>query len=234
MIIFISIIVIFLCLFKIYTWHNENKNLQKIDQEIKKDTVFEQIEPPPIIETTENTSVPKTDPYWEFINTPFLKVDIQKLQEKNSDIIGWLKVNNTNINYPYVQTQNNTYYLTHDLYKEANGGGWVFLDYRNNRSLNNKNNIIYAHGRENKTMFGTLQNTLKSDWYTNKNNYIIETVSEKESFKWQIFSIYKIPNTSDYIKTNFKTENEYNLFIKKLKKEVSIILTLTLPILVVF
>ena len=56
-----------------------------------------------------------------------------------------------------------------------NGGGWVFLDYRNNNDFNNKNSIIYAHGRKNKTMFGTLLNILNEDWYQNKDNYVIKT-----------------------------------------------------------
>ena len=56
---------------------------------------------------------------------------------ENEDIFGWIEVPNTNINYPVTKTTNNEYYLTHDLYKRANGGGWVFLDYRNQIDFSN-------------------------------------------------------------------------------------------------
>lgn len=66
-----------------------------------------------------------------------------------------MKVNGTNINYHFVQANDNIYYLTHSFNKSYNAVGWVFLDYRNNNT-NNKNTIIYAHGRTNKTMFGVI------------------------------------------------------------------------------
>ena len=166
----------------------------------------------------DETKIDASDPYWDFINTSFLSIDYSKLREKNKDIIGWVKVNSTNINYPVVQYSDNEYYLTHDLYKNYNGGGWVFLDYRNKNDFNNKNSIIYAHGRENKTMFGTLKNILNKEWYQNKDNYVIKTSSLSGSYVWQVFSVYKIPDTNDYIKTNFSTDSEYQTFLNLITK----------------
>ena len=58
-------------------------------------------------------------------------------KEFNKDIVGWLKVNNTNIDYPFVKYIDNKYYLTHNLNKEKSTAGWIFLDYRNNINLKN-------------------------------------------------------------------------------------------------
>ena len=52
-----------------------------------------------------------------------VEADFNKLKEKNADIKAWIKVNNTNINYPVVQANNNSFYLTHNLYKEQNSAG---------------------------------------------------------------------------------------------------------------
>ena len=94
-------------------------------------------------------------------------------KEFNKDIVGWIKINNTNIDYPFVKYIDNKYYLTHNLNKEKSTAGWIFLDYRNNINLKNKNSIIYGHARKDKTMFGTLKYVLKKEWYKNKENQII-------------------------------------------------------------
>ena len=54
-----------------------------------------------------------------------------KLKRINSDTVGWIEVESTNIGYPIVQTTDNNYYLTHSFDKASNDAGWVFMDYRN-------------------------------------------------------------------------------------------------------
>lgn len=175
------------------------------------------------IQDTENTEiiepvieVPKENPYWDYINMNMINVDFSDLKRTNPDVVGWLKVNGTNINYPFVQSSDNDYYLTHSFNKSYNGGGWVFLDYRNN-GTNNKNTIIYAHGRSDKTMFGTLKNVLNNGWLNNTNNYVIKISTETENSLWQVFSVYRIPTTSDYLQTNFNDDIEYQNFLDMIK-----------------
>ena len=63
--------------------------------------------------TLNSNNKDKTDPYWEYIKMNLIDVDFDSLEKVNSDIKGWIKVNGTNINYPFVQTNNNDYYLNH-------------------------------------------------------------------------------------------------------------------------
>ena len=147
-----------------------------------------------------------------------LNVDFKELKKTNNQTKGWIQVNGTTINYPFVQTQDNIFYLTHSFDKSYNEAGWVFLDYRNNINELDRNTILYAHGRMNKTMFGSLKNIIKSDWYSNKDNYVIKMSTETENTLWQVFSVYKIPTTNDYIQVNFSSDEEYNKFLNKLKK----------------
>lgn len=160
--------------------------------------------------------IPKENPYWDYIKMNMIDVNFDNLKKINNDVVGWIKVNGTNINYPFVQSKDNKYYLTHSFSKSYNNAGWVFLDYRNN-NINNRNTIIYAHGRTDKTMFGTLRKVLNNGWINNTNNYVIKISTEKENSLWQIFSIYHIPTTNDYLQTEFKDEREYQRFLNILK-----------------
>ena len=160
--------------------------------------------------------IPKENPYWDYIKMNMIDVNFDNLKKINSDVVGWIKINGTNINYPFVQSKDNKYYLTHSFSKSYNNAGWVFLDYRNN-NINNKNTIIYAHGRTDKTMFGTLRKVLNNGWINNTNNYVIKISTEKENSLWQIFSIYHIPTTNDYLQTEFKDKREYQRFLNILK-----------------
>ena len=144
-----------------------------------------------------------------------IDVNFDKLLELNSDTKGWIQVKGTNINYPFVQAKDNDYYLKRSFNKSYNQAGWVFLDFRNNYT-DNKNTIIYAHGRTDTTMFGSLKNILKSDWLKNEDNYVVKIATPHEISLWQVFSIYRIPTTSDYIKTEFKSDDDFIDFTKML------------------
>ena len=72
-----------------------------------------------------------------------LNPDWDKLKEVNPDIIAWIYIEGTDINYPIVQTTDNSYYLNHSVYKEENPYGAVFLDYETPSDLNNKNYLLF-------------------------------------------------------------------------------------------
>lgn len=214
--IFISIIVF--CLIKIFIWGKDNKDTSKVINDITNAVNVTLRDDDDNTELVNDTNEEETSDYWYYIKFPLIDVDITELKEKNSDTVGWINVNNTNINYPFVQTKDNSYYLNHSFDKKYNEAGWVFLDYRNNNDLNNKNTILYAHSRLDKTMFGSLSKVLKSSWYNNKDNHIIRLSTDTENTLWQIFSVYKIPEESYYITTNFNSNKEYTKFLNTIKQ----------------
>ena len=166
-------------------------------------------------ETVEQVEEPPADnPYWAYIKMKLIDVDFTELKQVNTDTVGWISVNGTNINYPFVQSNDNKFYLNHSFDKTYNDAGWVFLDYRNNFDLS-KNNILYAHARADKTMFGSLHNTLKDEWLNNKDNHVIKISTVKENSLWQIFSIYSLETESYYITTHFKNDDEFSQYIIK-------------------
>ncbi len=204
-------------LFNIFLWNKDNKANENNLKDIEENTEIK------IVKDNDNTEfinkpLDENDDYWYYSTFDLIDVDLKKLKEKNNDTIGWLNVNNTNINYPFVKSSDNDYYLHHSFDKSYNNAGWVFLDYRNNKNLTDKNNIIYGHHRVNNTMFTSLLNTLNESWYTNKDNHIIRVSLENGNSLWQIISVYKIPVESYYITTKFNNDNEFITFLDTISK----------------
>ncbi len=136
----------------------------------------------------------------------------------NSDTVGWLTLNNTNIDYPVVQAGDNSYYLKHNYDRNKDYSGWVFMDYRNYTETLDKNTIIYGHNRyDSGVMFGTLGNVLEKEWYENKDNLKITFNTLYNDYTWQIFSIYRINVTSDYLRVVFSSDSEFLNFINQIK-----------------
>lgn len=66
-------------------------------------------------------------------------------------------------------------------------------------------------------MFGSLKNLLESDWYTDTNNHVIKLSTENQNSLWQVFSIYHLPTTNDYLKVSFQNDSEFASFTKMLQ-----------------
>ena len=215
-ILLISITIFTISIKNIIFWYIDSKATIKELDNISKNTTIKDISDTNDTEIIPpENDIPSTDPYWSYISVNLIDVDFNNLLSINKDTIGWIQVPGTNVNYPFVKTTDNSYYLTHSFDKTYNSSGWVFLDYRNNFT-NDKNTIIYAHGRYDNTMFGSLRNITTNGWLNNLDNFIIKISTPEENTLWQVFSIYKIPTTSDYLEVSFATEEEFQNFTNKL------------------
>ena len=161
---FITCLIIFLNSFlNIIKWDKENRKTLEKSNELQNMVNISEVNDNQVNTILVSSDDEKDDSnYWYYTKMNLMNVNIDNLFNQNNDIVGWINVPGTNINYPFVQTKDNKYYLTHSLDKSKNSAGWVFLDYRNDINNLSKNTIIYAHGRTDKTMFGSLKNILKS------------------------------------------------------------------------
>jgi len=215
----LCLITLIISLTNIKSWTKENRETKKQLEIINQNTkIEEKTDNENTIIIEQELDIPKTSPYWEYTKMELINVNFSKLKNINSNTVGWIQVNGTNINYPFVQTKNNAYYLDHSFDKTYNKAGWVFLDYRNNINHLDKNTILYAHSRLNETMFGSLKKTLDKKWLKNTDNHVIKISTEIENSLWQVFSIYHIKETSDYLKINFNTNTDFNDFSNMLIK----------------
>lgn len=144
-------------------------------------------------------------------------IDFASLKAENPDTVAFLKVKGTDIEYVVVKGADNDYYLKKDFNKNYNSAGWIFADYRNKFDGTDKNLIIYGHNMIDGSMFGTLKNILKPEWYENPENREILLITEQGKFKYQTFSVYSIEAEDYYINTEFKDEEEHFFFLNEIK-----------------
>ncbi len=178
-------IIFIIALINIIIWYEENKKVEEILNTVNEYISVEDT-PNEVFESGEEKKTYKVD---------------KKIKRVNKDIIGWIKVDNTKINYPLVKGKDNKYYLKHDLNKRNNSAGWVFMDYRNN--LDDQNIIIYGHHRKNGTMFGSIDDLFKHP----KDGKILLVVNGENRY-YQIFSIYKAKTNESAFQLNFNNFQE--------------------------
>ena len=180
------------------------QEVSSIQEEVKK-----------TMDNSENMDIPDTD---ESTSLTIKNKYIASLLTINPDVVGYLKVNNTAVDYPVVVGPDNKAYLRKNLYGEYDYNGWVFMDFRNSEKFLNDNTIIYGHNMYySDVMFGTLHKALSADWYNNPENLVISFNTMYETMNWQIYSIYSIPKTNDYLKVTFTDAEKKMEFINMTK-----------------
>ena len=146
-------------------------------------------------------------------------INMQKLYEINSDIVGWIRIYNSNIDYPVMQTKNSpNYYLRKNFYKQYSYLGTPYLS--ENCDINISDNlIIYGHHINNSKMFGELENYRKEEYYNSHKIIKLYTLEEKREY--EIISIFTTNAYTGFKYYNFISsgnENEFNTFVNQCKE----------------
>ena len=178
---------------------------KKEDQ--KQENTFEELAE--ILEDKEETKQENTD----------ITINIDKLYEINSDIVGWLKIEDTNINYPVMQTKDRPqFYLRKDFYKKYSQWGTPFL--AENCDIKTSDNlIIYGHHINNLKMFGELEKYKNKEFYNNHKVINFNTIYENADY--EIIAVFKtVAYTGfEYYKfANSSSKQEFDTFIEKCKE----------------
>lgn len=133
-------------------------------------------------------------------------IDWEALWKVNRDIVAWLKIPETKVDYPVVQTKNNSEYLSRDINGDYSIYGAIFLDERlyGTDLGTNPNNIIYGHnmGRWTDVMFGTLKEYLSSPYLKGHERVIL--YAPEGTYHYRIASVAYATESSDIYKTEFK------------------------------
>ena len=151
-------------------------------------------------------------------------LQIAELQKQNPDIIGWIEIEGTNINYPVLQGEDNDYYMTHDYKKEKSTSGSIFLDKDYDWTIPSSNLLIYGHNMRNGLMFQDLLKYESEDFY--KEHQIIRFTTKYEDAEYEIISafrsrVYYKSETNVfryYFFVNAENEEEYNEFVTNAKE----------------
>ncbi len=196
------ILIINLIISYIYIIKNEKEDKEQNE-------VFERLENIII----EDSEVQKTEQQEESIN-------LQKLYELNDDFVGWLKIEDTNISYPVMQTESNRkdYYLRKNFCKQYSQLGTPYIaEYCNIKTSDNI--IVYGHHIKNNQMFGELEKYKKKDFYNNHKTINFNT--KYENADYEIIAVFKTVAYKgfEYYKfVNSSSKHEFDTFIQKCKE----------------
>lgn len=194
--------------YKTIKYFVDNNKTNKVIKEINELAIVDNVD------QSNNTNQEQTE---EVKTEQNFGIDFEALKSINPDIVSYIQVLGTDINYSVVKGVDNEYYLFHNFYKEYDLAGWPFADYENKMNGTDKNIIIYAHNMKNGTMFATLKNVFSEEWQKNKDNRYITYITEDEKATYEIYSIYKVENEDYYRKVNFD-DNEFLRFIEVTKE----------------
>ena len=185
----------------------------------KKENAFEYEEARKIATSAQSTeTVQKTEEYKE--NKPreydpvieqLIATDLKALQEINPEVVGWVYIPETEIDYPVLQHEDNEYYLNHSWENTKNPNGAIFFDCETSTDLTDFNTLVYGHRINNKLMFSGLRKFNSLD-YINAHPSVY-LVTEKGVCRYDIFSAYQTGMQTIAFAMRIETENMRKEFI---------------------
>lgn len=171
-------------------------------------------------ETLPQETEPEEVPYVSPINFPELK-------EENPDTIGWIRVPDTNIDYPVVQGTDNDFYLNHDFYGKESIGGAIYLDFESRGDFVGRNNILYGHNMKNGSMFKDVVR-YKDEEYFKEHQYFSIYTPDRE-IKLKAVACYYGEAQPIVRKTRFKSQESFDAFVHEMIKPCSYAEDVTYP-----
>lgn len=141
------------------------------------------------------------------------RIDFDALRSVNEDVIGWLTLKDTVIDYPVVQGEDNDYYLHHLYTGEWNSLGTLFVDFRNKKLFTDQISVIYGHSMLNGSMFFILERYKRQSFYEEHKEFVFETPEKKYTLEPLAGKVMdaKIP----FLQLNFDAVSEYEEYINE-------------------
>ena len=144
-------------------------------------------------------------------------VDFSSLRAVNPDVVAWLYCENTPINYPVVQGEDNAYYLNHLFDGTRNSAGCLFLDYRNTWNFTDQNSIIYGHNMKNKTMFSILMEYKEQAFY--ESHPVMFLIAQEGCYTIELFAGFVATTEDNAWQRSFSSQAEQEDWIQAAKEK---------------
>ncbi len=153
-----------------------------------------------------------------------INANLKAMYSENSDLVGWLTINGTAIDYPIMQDSKNKYYLyNHNAFNESSRYGTPFVDFRCNKFDLSKNTVIYGHHMNNNAHFGSLDGYVKPDYF--KKHPLIKYDTLTNSYTFKVYAVFYATTQSsvdggyvfDYYNPNMSSSN-FSGYIQMLKQ----------------
>ena len=157
------------------------------------------------------------------VKLPDVLDEYKTLYEKNKKLIGWLKIDDTNIDYPVMQTSNNEYYLDHNFNQEYDKNGSIFMDFECSAYPRSTNLILYGHHMKSGNMFGNLQKYAKESYGKEHALIQFDTIYEKATYQVMYVFRSQVYKEDDVVFKYYQfidanSEAEFNYYMDEMAK----------------
>lgn len=148
-------------------------------------------------------------------------LDWDALKEMNGDVIGWIELEGTKINYPIVQGSDNSRYLNVLFDGQAGNCGTLFADYRHAEPFGETNTIVYGHNMKDGTMFGSLRK-FKEEKYLKEHEAFKLSIPE-EDYELRVVAVLVIDPEDELYRTTFADEAEVNAWLSRIRSKAMLL-----------
>jgi len=145
---------------------------------------------------------------------PTMHVDFDKLLDVNEDIVGWLWIPGTDINYPVVQGESNYSYLERDYTGARSNAGSIFMDSRNTPDFSDPNTILFGHNMRSGRMFGSLKEFKEQEFVDEHRVFCV--ITPEGQFNYDIVAVEVVDLYSNLYYTTFHREGSFDEYLKEL------------------
>lgn len=150
--------------------------------------------------------------------------ELAELFQQNSDLAGWIRIEDTNINYPVMHTPDNPdFYLKHGFDKEYSDYGCPYVQENCDVQLPSDNVILYGHHMKNGSMFADLEKFKNQDFWQEHKTFFFNTVTDR--YEYEIVSVFKTFVYSDspesfkyYHFVSAETPEDFSAFVDRCKE----------------
>lgn len=162
-------------------------------------------------ETTKEETPVETETKLE--EEPYVSpIDFAALAGINSDIVGWIRIPDTAIDYPIVQCEDNDKYLTTGFEGETNRAGAIFLDFESDSDFRGRNSVIYGHNMKNGTMFKDIVKYKDKDYFEAHRTILLYT--PERTIHLKALAAYYDEAKPVARMTKFKSQESFDEFVK--------------------
>jgi sortase, srtB family len=175
---------------------------------------------PPSAAMPSPAPMPLPEKEYDYPGIIWPEVDFERLREINPEIVGWLVLEGSEINYPVAQAEDNAKYLNYLFDGTKNKAGCPFLDAENAGDFSDWHSIIYAHNRKDGSMFGGLSKFKEQSYYDEHPRFLL--ITETARYVVEIFSGHVARSDSGAWKVVFQDEDEFDAWREVIKERSSI------------
>lgn len=152
----------------------------------------------------------------QFSGEKRIRSGFDDLKAINEDVVGWITIGGTKIDYPILQADNNSKFLDTNFYGDQSIAGSIFMDFRNDVTMRENNFILYGHRMKDGSMFQHLTKYLDEDFFESHRTFTVDTLYD--SYEAEIFAVYNTMIDFNYIQTDFSSEEAFNYLIEGIQE----------------